>query len=191
MIMPETPFIPSPISVVRMGLREACVGEGDVLIDLGSGDGRVVVEAALMGARAIGVEIDPILVEVSREVIAEKGLTGRAFIYHGDFYNTSLNAVTVVYQYLYPSISKILSEKYEKELPLGARVIALDLPIPDWLPVKIRRRLDESGILRSVFLYVIGISNPSSWIINSRQVIPSLIAMNMGLLNCKSRDTKP
>ncbi len=178
------PFIPSPISIVRMGLREACVGEGDVFIDLGSGDGRVVVEAALMGARAIGVEVDPLLVEVSREVLKEKGLTSRATIFHGDFYSVSLDGVTVVYQYLYPSISSILAEKYEKELPMGARIIALDLPIPGWISVKVRRGLDESGILRSIFIYIIGISNPSSWIINNRQVVPNLTALNMGLFNC-------
>ncbi len=178
------PFIPSPIKAVELGLAEACVGEGDVFADMGSGDGRVVAEAARRGAVSIGFEIDPFLVMLSKTRIRELGLEDRASIHHMDMFNVSLRGFTVIYQYLYPSISHRLSPKYERELPPGARIVALDLPIPKWTPIKMRRLIDEAGILRTIFIYIVGYSNPSSIIVHESPIPPRAVARIMGLENC-------
>lgn len=96
------PFIPSPLKVVKAALELAKVGPGDVVYDLGSGDGRVVVLAAkLYGARAVGVEVDDALVLLSQMKVREEGLEDKVKILKKDFKEVSLEDATVVYLYIY------------------------------------------------------------------------------------------
>jgi len=159
-----TPYIPSPHRVIKKALELACVKEGDILYDLGSGDGRVLIEAAKHGAYAVGVEMDPFLCELARVTIKEKKLEDKISIIEGDFFNTYLGQATVVYMYLYRMINEALSPKLEKELKIGTRIVTIDFPIPDWIPVSTGRLIDERDIIRTIFLYIVGISNPSSLI---------------------------
>ena len=161
--MPEAsaPYIPAPVSVVRAALEAAWVNPCDTVYDLGSGDGRVVVVAArdYCVERAVGIEVDPVLVEVSRAYARMYGVADRVEIVEGDFYSTSIRGASLVYLYLYRSINESLRPKLERELRPGARVVAVDFPVPGWVPLYVRRLRDEADILRSIHVYVIGLSD--------------------------------
>ncbi len=160
----DVPWIPSPIRVVEEALRVAKLCEKDVVYDLGSGDGRVVVTAASMGARAVGIEKDKGLVAISRQIIRERGLEGRAEILEMDFRDVDLSDATVVYIYIYYSVIKnVLMEKLDSLKP-GTRVISMEIPIPGWMPVLRRGVLSESGVPKVIYLYIKGLSDPSSWV---------------------------
>ncbi|ABM80145.1 50S ribosomal protein L11 methyltransferase [Hyperthermus butylicus] len=155
------PWIPTPVSVVYAALEAAWAGPCDVVYDLGSGDGRVVVIAArdFCVEKAVGVEIDPALVEVSKAKARMEGVADRVEIIEDSFFNVSLRGATLVFLYLYKSINEQLRPKLEEELEPGARVVTIDFPVPGWLPVRVRRLRDESDILRTIHVYVIGISD--------------------------------
>ena len=155
------PYIPAPVSVVRAALEAAWVNPCDRVYDLGSGDGRVVVIAArdYCVEKAVGVEIDPVLVEASRAYARMYGVADRVEIVEGDFYSTSIRGASLVYLYLYRSINEALRPKLERELRPGARVVAVDFPVPGWVPLYVRRLRDEADILRSIHVYVIGLSD--------------------------------
>lgn len=157
------PYIPSPIKVIKTALSLGKVGEGDVLLDMGAGDGRVVLEAARRGAISVAVEISPFLAEVIRVKTEEEGLMDKIIVIEASFMDVDLSNATVVYQYLYPSIIEKLKKKYETELRIGSRILSIDFPISGWIPIRVKRIIDENGILRTVFLYILGLSNPSSW----------------------------
>ena len=185
--MIKVPYIPSPDKVVEEALSLACVGKNDVLYDLGAGDGRVVLAAARRGARCIAVEIDDSLVALISLRALEEGLASRITVLNSDFFHVDLSPATVVYQYLYPSVSEKLSPMYEKMLRPGARIIALDLGIPGWYPVRIHRMFDEAGVLRTIYIYLMGFSNPGSWRISTRVIPLIIVAGIMGLANCDGK----
>ncbi len=157
----RAPYIPAPLSVVHAALRAAWVTPCDIVYDLGSGDGRVVVIAArdYCVRKAVGVEIDPVLVEVARAYARIYGVADRVEIIEGDFMEISLEDATLVYIYLYKSINEVLRPKLEAELQPGARVVTVDFPVPGWVPIYVKRLRDEADILRSVHVYIIGISD--------------------------------
>ncbi len=167
----KTPWIPSPLSAVREALRLAAVGPCDVVYDLGAGDGRVVILAVRdYGARlGVGIELDPLLAEAARIKAKMDGVADRVRIVEEDFFRVDLSKATVVYMYLYGSINEALRPKLEAELKPGARVVTLDFPVPGWVPVAVRRFRDENDILRTVHLYVIGVSD-GKWVL--RQLKP-------------------
>ncbi len=96
------PFVVSPEEVVDRMLRIADIGPADRVIDLGSGDGRIVIGAAARGARALGIDIDPSLVEKARGRAAAAGMTERATFRSEDLFDTDLSGATVVTMYLLP-----------------------------------------------------------------------------------------
>ena len=181
MSLKKPPFIPTPISVVRKALEISRCGPGDVLYDLGAGDGRVVIEAARMGAHAIAVEIEHDLVMLIRYKAEELGLRDRISVLEASFYDVYLGNATIVYQYLYPSINEALAPKLERELALGTRIITIDFPIKSWTPVLVKRIIDEAGIIRTIFLYIRGLSEPKASILSLKPICPKIIARQMGV----------
>ncbi|MDX1375168.1 MAG: class I SAM-dependent methyltransferase [Burkholderiales bacterium] len=127
------PFVVSPQEVVHRMLRIAEVGPQDMLIDLGSGDGRVVIGAARRGARALGVEIDPDLVAQARENAARENLSERARFAHQDLFETDLSQASVVTMYLLPQINLKLMPRLLQLAP-GTRVVSHDWDMGPWLP---------------------------------------------------------
>lgn len=116
-------WYPSQPAMVEAMLDVAKLQPGDVLMDLGSGDGRVVIEAARRGVRAIGVETDTALVDLSRELITEEGLQRLAEIRHQNFFNADLSEATVITLFLdRPPISKMLRKL--ASLRPGARIVS-------------------------------------------------------------------
>jgi SAM-dependent methyltransferase len=127
------PYVPTPQLVVERMLDLAKVGPDDVVYDLGSGDGRLVIEAARRhGAQGTGVERDGELVERSRAAALEARVADRVRFIRGDIFETDLRQASVVTLYLLPAMMLRLSPKLRAELPAGARVVSHDFPLEDW-----------------------------------------------------------
>jgi hypothetical protein len=126
-------YVPTPQVVVDTMMRIAHVGPGDYLIDLGSGDGRVVITAARNGARALGVDLDRHLLGVANDAAKRAGLADRATFREQNLFETDLTGATVVTTYLLPDMNLKLRPKI-LALPPGTRVVAHDYHMGDWLP---------------------------------------------------------
>jgi len=130
----EVPFITSPDNVTLEMLRLAKVGPGDHVIDLGSGDGRIVILAAKrFGATGLGVEIDPRLVEESRRHARDAGVADRVEFRQQDLFETDLDQATVITMYLLPEVNLQLRPKLQALKP-GTRIVSHDWDLGDWKP---------------------------------------------------------
>ncbi|MDH4181690.1 MAG: methyltransferase domain-containing protein [Betaproteobacteria bacterium] len=130
----DTPFVTTPDAVVSAMLDLARVAPGERLVDLGSGDGRIVIEAARRGALAHGVEIDPRLVERSREAAQRAGLSARATFATQDLFETGFAQADVVTMYLLPDVNARLAPRLYATLAPGARIVSHDYGLGDWPP---------------------------------------------------------
>lgn len=148
--LPDTVYIPTPRDVVIAMLRMANVGSGDVVYDLGSGDGRIVITAVkeFGAARGVGVELDAARVREARENARRSGVGDRIEFRQQDLFETDLHAATVVALYLSPTINVKLRPKFVAELPPGARIVSHAFDMEGWTP-------DESKVVdnRPVFLW--------------------------------------
>lgn len=127
-------YVPTPQVVVDAMLRIAKVGPGDTLIDLGSGDGRIVINAArAYGARGLGVELDRHLLALANESARREGVADRARFVEQDLFQTDLTGATVITTYLLPEMNLKLRPKL-LALPPGTRIAAHDYHMGDWLP---------------------------------------------------------
>jgi SAM-dependent methyltransferase len=137
---PDVLFIATPEGVGVEMLRLGAVAERDVVFDLGSGDGRVVVAAARdFGARGVGVEIDPELVKASRDLAYGAGVAERTTFLWQDLFATDLRAATVVTLYLRDDVNLRLRPKLLSELAPGSRVVSHDFDMGDWRPDRTQR----------------------------------------------------
>lgn len=131
----QVPFVPTPLDVVRRMLTLAKVGPNDYVVDLGSGDGRIVREAAeAFGARGFGVEHDPELVARSRELARRQGIADKVTFMMQDLFQTDLSDATVVTMYLLPEINLKLRPRLLAQLRPGARIVSHDFDMGDWTP---------------------------------------------------------
>jgi SAM-dependent methyltransferase len=132
---PDIHFAMTPQPLADAMLRFARVTKDDVVYDLGSGDGRIVVLAAQKyGARAVGIEIDHALVEISRQVAREGEVADRATFVEGDFFTADISKATVVTMWLSTTINQRLETKLKRELRPGARIVSRQFPIGAWKP---------------------------------------------------------
>ena len=130
----EVPFITTPDQVTLTMLELAAVGATDRVIDLGSGDGRIVITAARrFGARGLGVEIVPELVKKSRELARTAGVEDRVEFREQDLFRTDLGSATVVTMYLLPAVNLQLRPRLLTLAP-GTRVVSHDWDMGDWAP---------------------------------------------------------
>jgi len=152
---PVVPYVPTPLPVARKMLELAKAGPGDILYDLGSGDGRIVVMAVkeFGVTKAYGVELRHDLVEEARRKIHGEGVEGRAEIIEADMFNTSIRDATIVTLFLLTSVNRRLKPKLEAELRSGARVVSHEFQIPGWKPL-ITANIYEGMIPHSIYLYV-------------------------------------
>ncbi len=125
------PFVVTPGEIVERMLRMAQVGKGDFLIDLGSGDGRIVIEAAKRGARGLGVDIDPSLVRLATGNAQAAGVAERVRFEARDIFDTDLTGASVVAFYLLPEFNAKLLPRLLKLKP-GTRIVSHDGGIGDW-----------------------------------------------------------
>jgi SAM-dependent methyltransferase len=140
------PYVQTPMEIVERMLRMAEVGKGDHVIDLGSGDGRIVIEAARRGASGLGVDLDPSLVKLATENARRAGLAGRAEFRVMDLFDTDLSRATVVAFYLLPHFTEKLLPRL-LALPPGTRIVSHDAGIGDWpSDEKLEMRVPEKPV---------------------------------------------
>lgn len=136
----EVPFVPTPPEVVERMLELAEVRKGDVVYDLGSGDGRIIIRAAKKyGARGVGVEIDADLVQRARHSARDEGVSHLVEFREEDALKVDVSSATVVTLYMLPDFNAKLSPILSKQLKPGSRVVAHDFPLEGWTPVKTER----------------------------------------------------
>jgi len=134
----EVPFVGTPMEVVDQMLEMAQVKPGDIVYDLGSGDGRIVIRAAQKyGARGVGVEMDSWLVAKARAAAAKAGVENLVEFRHEDAAKVDLTGATVVTLYMLPWFNDAMKEKFRAELKPGARIVSHDYDIEGWPADKI------------------------------------------------------
>jgi len=135
-----SPFVASPLPVIRRSLTLAELKRDEVLYDLGAGDGRTLIMAAQeFGARGIGIELREDLAKQALSKISQLNLEHRIRILHGDIFKVDLNPADVIYMYLTTSANDKVRPKLETELKRGTRVISHDYEIVGWKAVKVDR----------------------------------------------------
>ncbi len=135
-LQPGAIYFPSKPTVVNQMLRLAQVGPKDTLIDLGSGDGRILIAAARLGTKTIGYEINPFLVCRSRRYIHQAKLDKLAKVYWKSFWKADFNQATVISVYLFPHLMNRLQGLLEKKINHPIRLVANDYPFPQLAPSK-------------------------------------------------------
>jgi SAM-dependent methyltransferase len=132
---PDINYVPTPLPVVERMLELARVGKDDVVYDLGSGDGRIVITAAQRyGARGVGVDVNPVWVRDARAIAERMGVADRVTFRVEDLFVTDLHDATVVAFYLFPTVNAKLQPKLARELKPGTRVVSHEYGIGDWPP---------------------------------------------------------
>jgi precorrin-6B methylase 2 len=138
----QVPFITTPEEVVERMLELAGTRADDLVVDLGSGDGRIVIMAARkFGARGLGIELDQRLVQKSRDNARAAGVAGRASFVQGDVLTADISKASVVTVYLLPGLIGQLQQRFTGELRPGTRIVSHAFGMTGWAP-------DRTGIMR-------------------------------------------
>ena len=143
---PDIHFTPTRHNIADAMLRLANVTAADVVYDLGSGDGRIpIIAAQKYGAKAVGIEINPDLVETSWQIANEAEVANKVSFIVGDLFTADLSKATVITLYLSTSIMKTLEPKLRSLKP-GTRIVSHQFQMPRWIPDK-RVKVDEAEIM--------------------------------------------
>jgi predicted RNA methylase len=126
-------FIPLPMGTIRKMLKLAKIKKGDVLYDLGSGDGRIIIEAAKnYGIRTVGIERNVLLYFLSKLNVKIRGLENRVKIFNKNFFKENIREAGIVTIYLTPKLNEKLKPKFKKELRKGTRIVSAAHEIKGW-----------------------------------------------------------
>lgn len=184
------PYVPSPQSVVSDMLRFANVTDKDFLIDLGSGDGRIVRTAAtVFGARGFGVEIKENLVKEANEAAKREGIADRVKFIKADLFKTDISQATIITMYLLPDTVNLLKDKFLTELKPGTRIVSHDYPLNGWLPddwrqMDLEEKVKISGVTTTlIYLYVVPVQVAGKW----QAKMPPAISRQPGELTLKQQ----
>jgi SAM-dependent methyltransferase len=165
-----TPFVVSPEMVVDRMLQLAQPKAGERLVDLGSGDGRIVIEAAKRyGAQGLGVDIDPRLVNLARENAKRAGVESLATFEVRDLFETDLRGVSVVSMYLLPDVNKQLLPRFLDQLKPGARIVSHDYDLGPWpfdemIEIPIAEKMVGPMGRSRVFLWIVPADARGRWV---------------------------
>ena len=152
---PDVIFVPTPPETVDEMLRQARLKKGDVLFDLGSGDGRIPIAAARQyGVRAVGIDIDAKLVAEATEAAKREGLGDLVTFRLGDMFAADLSGATVVTLYLSDTLNVLLRPKLLRELRPGSRIVSHDFRMGDWPPEK-SVRVPWKNLYRTVYVWTV------------------------------------
>ncbi|HVJ25387.1 MAG TPA: class I SAM-dependent methyltransferase, partial [Burkholderiales bacterium] len=155
------PFITTPPEVVERMLQLAGTRAGDLVVDLGSGDGRIVIAAAQkFGARGLGIELDAALVEKSRENAKRMKLEERVRFVEGDVLRADISGASVVTVYLLPALMVQLQSRFLEELAPGTRIVSHSFTMAGWPPdrsemVKLSARHPGQGDESRLYLWIV------------------------------------
>jgi hypothetical protein len=150
-------WVPTPQGLIEKMLDMAKVTPADTVIDLGSGDGRTVIAAAQRGAKALGIEYNPDMVELSKRNAEKAGLAGRASFIKADLFETDLSQATVITMYLLPTINLKLRPKILGLKP-GTRIVSHAFTMDDWKPDQ-----TESFDARTAYLWIVPAKVEGAW----------------------------
>jgi len=147
------PYVPSPPEIVEKMLDAAELKPGEVLYDLGSGDGRVLIAAAKKyKAKAVGIEISPKLVKLAQQRIRQEGLQDQCRVIQGDIREVNLSDADVVVLYLLTSSNELLRPNLERQLKPGARVVSHDFEVRGWRPIRVIE-VPAHGRTHQIYVY--------------------------------------
>jgi cyclopropane fatty-acyl-phospholipid synthase-like methyltransferase len=149
---PDVIFVPTPAEVVDAMLKLANVTAKDTVYDLGCGDGMIVTAAAKdFGAKAVGIDINPVRVKEANERVAKAGVTGKVTILNEDLFTANISQATVVTLYLLQSLNEKLIPKLNKDLKPGTRIVSQTFSMGDKYPPE--KTVEAAG--RSVYLWTV------------------------------------
>jgi SAM-dependent methyltransferase len=155
LVGPSIPYVATPEGVGVEMLRLAEVGPADIVYDLGSGDGRLVIAAAReFGATGVGVELDPNLIQTSREHAAMVGVAARTRFFWQDLFTTDFHEATVVTLYLTDEVNLRLRPRLLRELRPGSRVVSHNFSMGDWPPDRLHRVRGPGGV-HTIYVWLI------------------------------------
>jgi hypothetical protein len=174
-------------------LRYADVSDRDFLIDLGSGDGRIVLTAAkVFGARGFGVEIKEDLVQRANEAAAKEGIGERVKFIKADLFKTDISQATVITMYLLPDTVNMLKDKFLSELRPGTRIVSHDYPLTGWIPEKyvqmdLEDKVQISGVTTTlIYLYIVPAKVGGKW----EAKMPAAVSRQPTTLSLKQQLTR-
>mgnify|MGYP006287727387 CR=1 FL=1 len=155
----DVPYVPTPTEVVNKMLEVADVGSGDYVIDLGSGDGRIVIAAAQLGAYGHGVDIDPERISEARENAEKADVSDHIMFLQENIFNTDFSRANVITMYLLNSVNIKLRPKILNTLEPGTRLVSHDFDMNDWEPDKYFNMGEDD-----VYYWVIPAKAEGQWI---------------------------
>jgi ubiquinone/menaquinone biosynthesis C-methylase UbiE len=151
---PDVIYYPTPDETVTEMLRLADIKQGDVLYDLGSGDGRIPIMAAQQyGIRSVGIEIDPKMVTVAEERARQANVEGLVSFRHADMFRSNISEATVVTLYLSNKLNLLLRPKLLTELRPGSRILSHDFHMGDWKAEHMIRVPWQKGLYRTIYFW--------------------------------------
>jgi hypothetical protein len=164
----DVPYVATPWNVVAAMLDIARVNANDYLIDLGSGDGRIVIEAAkTLGVRGMGVELDGNLVFLSKQEASRNGVSGKASFVQGNLFNLDISGATVLTMYLLPQINLQLRPRLLTQLRPGTRVVAHDFDMGEWKPDQEREiavpNKSYGAPVSQIYLWYVPVDAAGTW----------------------------
>ncbi|MCX6573760.1 MAG: class I SAM-dependent methyltransferase [Candidatus Aminicenantes bacterium] len=160
----DVPYVPTPTEVVDEMLHLAGVKAGDVLYDLGCGDGRIVIAAAKRyGVKAVGIDIDPLRIQESNANAAAAGLTGKVRFIQQDLFETDLRDATVITMYLLTSVNLRLRPKLLADLKPGTRLVSHSFEMGEWRPDKTSLVTTSFGDERDVHFWIVPANVTGRW----------------------------
>jgi len=165
----RAPFITTPSDVVERMLRFAGTGPRDLVVDLGSGDGRIVIAAArAFGARGLGIELDGALVEKSRDHARSAGVADRASFVQGNVLFADISQASVITVYLLPGLINQLQPRFIEELKPGTRIVSHAFAMAGWKPdrsetVRLAQRHPGQGDQSTIFLWIVPAKTRGLW----------------------------
>jgi len=154
----DVPYVPTPSSVVQKMLDLAQVSDADYVVDLGSGDGRIAIAAAKRGAKAMGVDLNPVRVEEAQENAKKAGVEDKVAFKQGDLFETDFSDADVLTLYLYNSVNLKLRPVILSKLEPGTRVVSHAFSMGDWEP-EVKVKVDG----RTVYFWIVPARVEGAW----------------------------
>jgi SAM-dependent methyltransferase len=155
-------WVPSPEETVKKMMEMGEITPQDFVVDLGSGDGRNVIAAAKLGAQALGVEYNPDMVDLSKRLAKEAGVSGKAQFVQGDMFEADFSKATVLALFLLPSNLLQLRDKFANLRP-GTRIVSNTFSIQDWTPEKTETLGGDCTSWCPVMLYIVPAKVDGTW----------------------------
>ncbi len=163
-------WVPTPQALVDKMLDMAKVTPQDFVMDLGSGDGRTVITAAKRGARALGIEYNPNMVELSQKNAAAAGVTARATFQNADLFETDLSKAQVITMFLLPSINMKLRPKL-LDLRPGTRIVSNTFTMEDWEADETQRIEQDCTSWCTALLWIVPAKVGGNWRVGENQLV--------------------